>query len=96
MVGKPGIRRDAPTGTELRREGIELLARLNEPVRAVAAGVIRRVETVPQGGYVVVTQHPARWVSVLSGLREWRLLLARQSRRDRLSEWPVGTWMAPP
>ena len=69
MVGKPGIRRDAPTGTELRREGIELLARLNEPVRAVAAGVIRRVETVPQGGYVVVTQHPARWVSVLSGLR---------------------------
>jgi murein DD-endopeptidase MepM/ murein hydrolase activator NlpD len=69
MVGVPGIRRDAPTGTELRRDGIELLARLNEPVRAVAAGVIRRVEKLPQGGYAVVTQHSARWVSVLSGLR---------------------------
>ena len=69
MVGVPGIRRDGPTGTELRRDGIELLARLNEPVRAVAAGVIRRVESLPQGGYAVVTQHPAGWVSVLSGLR---------------------------
>ena len=69
MVGVPGIRRDAPSGTESRRDGIELLARLNEPVRAVAAGVVRRVESLPQGGYAVVTQHPARWVSVLSGLR---------------------------
>ncbi len=69
MVGVPGIRRDVPSGTESRRDGIELLARLNEPVRAVAAGVIRRVESLPQGGYAVVTQHPARWVSVLSGLR---------------------------
>jgi murein DD-endopeptidase MepM/ murein hydrolase activator NlpD len=69
VVGVPGIRRDAPSGTELRRDGIELLARLNEPVRAVAAGVVRRVERMPQGGYAVVTQHPARWVSVLSGLR---------------------------
>ncbi|HJX66945.1 MAG TPA: M23 family metallopeptidase [Polyangia bacterium] len=69
MVGVPGIRRDGPTGTKLCRDGIELLARLNEPVRAVAAGVIRRVENLPQGGYAVVTQHPARWVSVLSGLR---------------------------
>lgn len=69
MVGVPGIRRDGPTGTELRRDGIELLARLNEPVRAVAAGVIRRVESLPQGGYAVVTQHPAGWVSILSGLR---------------------------
>jgi len=25
MVGVPGIRRDGPTGTELRRDGIELL-----------------------------------------------------------------------
>lgn len=70
MVGAPGIRRDSPTGTELRRDGIELLARLNEPVRAVAAGVIRRVESLPQGGWAVVTQHPARWVSVVSGMRD--------------------------
>jgi murein DD-endopeptidase MepM/ murein hydrolase activator NlpD len=69
MVGAPGLRRDGPTGTDLRRDGIELLARLNEPVRAVAAGVIRRVEHLPQGGYAVVTQHPAGWVSILSGLR---------------------------
>jgi septal ring factor EnvC (AmiA/AmiB activator) len=32
--------------------------------------VIRRVETLPQGGYAVVTQHPSKWVSVLSGLRD--------------------------
>jgi murein DD-endopeptidase MepM/ murein hydrolase activator NlpD len=70
MVGVPGIWRDAPTGTELRRDGIELLARLNEPVRAVTAGVVRRVETLPQGGYAVVTQHPARLVSVVSGMRD--------------------------
>jgi murein DD-endopeptidase MepM/ murein hydrolase activator NlpD len=70
VVGVPGIRRDSPTGTEVRGDGVELLARLNEPVRAVAAGVIRRVEALPQGGYAVVTQHPARWVSVVSGMRE--------------------------
>ena len=70
MVGVPGIRRDSPTGTELRRDGIELLARLDEPVRAVAAGVVRRVEALPQGGWAVVTQHPARWVSVVSGMRD--------------------------
>jgi len=70
VVGEPGIRRDSPTGTELRRDGIELLARLDEPVRAVAAGVIRRVEALPQGGYAVVTEHPGGWVSVLSGLRD--------------------------
>jgi murein DD-endopeptidase MepM/ murein hydrolase activator NlpD len=39
----------APRRTELRRDGIELLARLNEPVRAVAAGVVRRVESLPSG-----------------------------------------------
>jgi septal ring factor EnvC (AmiA/AmiB activator) len=70
LVGAPGIHRDAATGTELRRDGIELLARLDEPVRAVAAGVIRRVESLPQGGYAVVTQHPSKWVSVLSGMRD--------------------------
>jgi septal ring factor EnvC (AmiA/AmiB activator) len=70
MVGEPGIRRDSPTGTELRRDGIELLARLNEPVRAVAAGVIRLVEALPEGGYAVVTQHPSGWVTVLSGMRD--------------------------
>ena len=70
VVGVPGIRRDAATGTELHRDGIELLARLDEPVRAVAAGVIRRVEILPQGGYALVTQHPSRWVSVLSGMRD--------------------------
>ncbi|HEX7597445.1 MAG TPA: M23 family metallopeptidase, partial [Polyangia bacterium] len=70
LVGEPGTRRDSPTGTELRREGVELLARLNEPVRAIAAGVIRLVEPLPEGGYAVVTQHPSGWVSILSGLRD--------------------------
>jgi len=70
VVGVPGIGRDTPTGTELRREGIALLARLDEPVRAPAAGVVRRVERLPQGGFAVVTQHAGRWVSVVSGMRD--------------------------
>jgi murein DD-endopeptidase MepM/ murein hydrolase activator NlpD len=70
IVSAPGLKRDAPTGIELRREGIALLARLNESVGAVAAGVVRQVENLPQGGYAVVTQHPARWVSVVSGMRD--------------------------
>jgi murein DD-endopeptidase MepM/ murein hydrolase activator NlpD len=70
VVGEPGIRREAPTGAEIRRDGIEFLARLNEPVRAVAAGVVRKVEPLPQGGYAVLTQHPMGWISITSGLRD--------------------------
>lgn len=70
VVGEPGVRHEPPTSTEIRRDGMEFLARLNEPVRAAGAGVVRLVESLPQGGYAVVTQHPLGWVSIVSGLRE--------------------------
>lgn len=70
IVGEPGLRRDPGNGTELRQHALRLLARLNEPVRAPAAGVVRRVEALPQGGYAVVVEHPGGWVSILSGMRQ--------------------------
>jgi murein DD-endopeptidase MepM/ murein hydrolase activator NlpD len=70
VVGEPGTRNETPTSTEIRRDGMEFLARLNEPVRAVGAGVVRMVEPLPQGGYSVITQHPMGWISILSGLRD--------------------------
>jgi septal ring factor EnvC (AmiA/AmiB activator) len=70
VVGEPGIRHESPTSTEIRRDGMEFLARLNEPVRAVETGVVRIVELLPQGGYAVVTQHPQGWISIVSGLRD--------------------------
>jgi murein hydrolase activator len=70
VVGRPGVRHETPTSTEIRHDGIEFLARLNEPVRAVGAGVVRIVEPLPQGGFSVVTQHPQGWISIVSGLRD--------------------------
>lgn len=70
VVGEPGIRHEPPTSTEIRRDGVEFLARLDEPVRSVGTGIIKMVEPLPQGGYAIVTQHPKGWVSIVSGLRE--------------------------
>ncbi len=70
MVGMPGTRHDADTNTDLRVEGVEVLVRLNETVRAPAEGIVRRVEALPQGGYAVVTSHPDGWSSILSGMRD--------------------------
>jgi murein hydrolase activator len=70
VVGEPGLRHETPTSTEIRRDGMELLARLNEPVRAVGSGAVRIVEPLPQGGYAVVTQHPGGWISIVTGLRD--------------------------
>jgi septal ring factor EnvC (AmiA/AmiB activator) len=68
-VAVPGSRRDGPTKIELRHDGVEILARLNEPVRSVAAGTVRRVEALPQGGFAVVTAHASGLVSIVTGLR---------------------------
>jgi murein DD-endopeptidase MepM/ murein hydrolase activator NlpD len=70
IVGQAGLRRDPVTGVEVRQDGLQILARMNEPVQAPAAGTVKRVEPQPQGGYAVVTAHEGGWVSVLSGLRE--------------------------
>jgi murein DD-endopeptidase MepM/ murein hydrolase activator NlpD len=70
QVGAAGLRVDPGTGVEVRQDGVQLLARMNEPVLAAAAGRVRRVEALPQGGFAVVMEHPGGWTSVLGGLRE--------------------------
>jgi murein DD-endopeptidase MepM/ murein hydrolase activator NlpD len=70
VVGVPGTRPDPVTGAEVRQQALQILARMNEPVRAPAAGTVRRVEPLPQGGFAVVTEHAGGWISLLAGLRE--------------------------
>jgi septal ring factor EnvC (AmiA/AmiB activator) len=69
-VAVPGARRDGPTKIEIHHDSVEILARLNEPVRAVAAGVVKRVEPLAQGGFAVMTAHPDGLTSILTGLRD--------------------------
>jgi murein DD-endopeptidase MepM/ murein hydrolase activator NlpD len=69
-VAVPGVRRDGPTKVELRHDSVDLLARMNDPVRSVAAGVVRRVEPLPQGGFAVVTAHQGGLTSIVSGMRD--------------------------
>ena len=47
-----------------------MLARLNEPVHSIAAGTVRRVEALPQGGFAVVTAHASGMTSIVTGLRD--------------------------
>jgi len=70
VVGVPGVRADPITGAEVWQQALQILARMNEPVRAPAPGTVRRVELLPQGGYAVVTEHAGGWISLLSGLRQ--------------------------
>jgi septal ring factor EnvC (AmiA/AmiB activator) len=69
-VAVPSVRRDGPTKVELRHDSVDLLARMNDPVRAVASGVVKRVELLPQGGFAVVTAHAGDLVSIVSGMRD--------------------------
>jgi murein DD-endopeptidase MepM/ murein hydrolase activator NlpD len=69
-VARPGVRRDGPTKVELQHDSVDFLARLNDPVRSIAAGVVRRVEMLPQGGFAVVTAHGNGMTSIVSGLRD--------------------------
>ncbi len=69
-VAVPGARRDRPTKIEIRHDSVEILTRLNEPVHAVAAGVVKRVEPLAQGGFAVMTAHPGGLTSILAGLRD--------------------------
>ena len=70
LVAVPGVRRDGPTKVELRHDSADLLARMNDPVRSIAAGVVKRVELLPQGGFAVVTAHEGGLTSIISGLRD--------------------------
>ena len=70
IVAVPGSRRDGSSRIELRHDGVEMLARLNEPVRSIAAGTVRKVEALPQGGFAVVTLHAGGLTSIVTGLRD--------------------------
>jgi murein DD-endopeptidase MepM/ murein hydrolase activator NlpD len=70
-VAVPGVRHDGPTKVELRHDSVEILARLNDPVRAVATGVVKHVEELPQGGFAVVVAHDDGKTSIVSGLRDF-------------------------
>jgi murein DD-endopeptidase MepM/ murein hydrolase activator NlpD len=69
-VSVPGQRRDSGSKVEQRHVDVEWLARLNEPVKAVAGGVVKRVDPLPQGGFAIVTAHPGGYTSILAGLRD--------------------------
>jgi murein DD-endopeptidase MepM/ murein hydrolase activator NlpD len=69
-VAGPGTRRDGSSKVELHHDSVEILARLNEPVRAIAAGVVKRVELLPQGGFAVMLAHPSGKTSIVTGMRD--------------------------
>jgi murein DD-endopeptidase MepM/ murein hydrolase activator NlpD len=69
-VSKPGRRRDGSSKVELQHWDVEWLVRLNEPVRTIAPGVIRRIETLPQGGFAILIDHSDGYTSIISGLRD--------------------------
>jgi murein DD-endopeptidase MepM/ murein hydrolase activator NlpD len=70
-VAVPGVRHDGPTKVELRHDSVQILARLNDPVRAVASGLVKHVENLPQGGFAVVVAHADGKTSIVSGLRDF-------------------------
>jgi murein DD-endopeptidase MepM/ murein hydrolase activator NlpD len=69
-VAFPGVRRDGPTKVSLQHDSVQFLARLNDPVHAVARGEIKRVEALPQGGFAVVIAHSDGLTSITTGLRD--------------------------
>ena len=70
VVGDFGLWREPVTGVQLRRPGVQLLARGGEPVRAVQGGTVRRIERASNGSVALVVAHPGRWTSIVTGLRE--------------------------
>jgi septal ring factor EnvC (AmiA/AmiB activator) len=70
VLGAPGLRRDGGTGTEVVSEGLEILSRMNEPVRAIEDGLVRKAVPLPQGRYAVLTEHAEGRLVIVSGLRQ--------------------------
>ena len=69
VVGTPGVKRDPATFARWHLGGIQILARKNAVIRAVARGVVSKTAALPQGGYAVVTTLEDGSIAVLSGLR---------------------------
>ncbi len=70
MVAAPGERVDPASKVALHTEGVQILARMNQPAIAAAGGVVRAAVALPQGGFAVALAHADGWVSIVSGLRE--------------------------
>jgi septal ring factor EnvC (AmiA/AmiB activator) len=70
IVARPGLHRDPATSAEARRDGVQILGRLNQPVRAPDDGEVRKVVPLPQGGFALVLGHADHRVTILSGLRQ--------------------------
>ena len=68
-ISTPGLRPDPVTHVVYRDPGLQILARLDALVISPAAGTVRRVTRLPNGGYAVVVAHDDGLVSILSGLR---------------------------
>jgi septal ring factor EnvC (AmiA/AmiB activator) len=54
----------------LRQDGLRFLSRLNQPVRAPAAGAVHKVVALPQGGFALVIALDGGTVGILTGLRQ--------------------------
>ena len=68
IVGRFGAFRDHESGVVLSRDGVELRARPNEPVRAVASGVVAEVQNLPGLGLAVIVDHGDGWLSLIAHL----------------------------
>lgn len=86
VLGGPGLARDAASSIEFRRNGLELLGRMNAPVLAPAAGKIRKAEALPEGGFALVIEHDDGLVSILTGLRQLEVGPGARVARDQ----PLG------
>jgi septal ring factor EnvC (AmiA/AmiB activator) len=75
---------------------VRLRGRPGQPVGAVAAGVVRRIEPSPAGGLALVVDHGGGWASLLAGLPPASLPPAlapgaRVARGDRVGQLaPAG------
>jgi septal ring factor EnvC (AmiA/AmiB activator) len=72
VSGAFGPYRDAASGLQLTRRGIELRSRPRETVRALAAGRVRWIGDVPGLGRGVALEHGDGYVSLLAHLGEVR------------------------
>jgi len=63
-----GATRDPATGAWYFRAGVRLDGRAGDPVRAVGAGVVRRVVARSAQGPALLIDHGGGWVSVLANL----------------------------
>ena len=100
VVAAFGPGRQPSTGVWLVRSGVRLRGRPGNPVTAVGAGVVRRVDPSPAGGLALVVNLGAGWTSILAGLSPGNLPPglapgARVARGDRVGRLAGAAGGAP-